>query len=157
MIIRGFSVQIIRNNFVLVSNGKKVKLRENRSFFSFSALSAPSHTPDVIIAHSTSSTSLVVKWSHVTEQYFNGKPIGYKVSYYPVGLKRKLRSVNVEYAKNTTELANLNAFTAYVINVSAVSSGGVGPGKITIAQTDHEGTRRCLSISMMDRGITDSY
>ena len=28
----------------------------------------------------------------------------------------------------------------YIINVSAVSSGGVGPGNVTITRTDAEGT-----------------
>lgn len=41
--------------------------------------------------------------------------------------------------KNITELANLSAFTMYVINVSAVSSGGVGPWNTIKARTDDAG------------------
>ena len=41
--------------------------------------------------------------------------------------------------KNITELTNLSAFAMYVINVSAVSSGGVGPWNTIKAQTDDAG------------------
>ena len=40
---------------------------------------------------------------------------------------------------NKTELINLAAFTMYVINVSAVSSGGVGPGNTTKVRTNDAG------------------
>ena len=102
---------------------------------------APSQAPDVIIAYSSSSKSLVVEWSHLSEQDFNGKRIGYKISYYPVGRSWEIRDVTVNYRTNHTELkTNLTVFTEYVITVSAVSSGGVGPGKSTTARTDDAGT-----------------
>ena len=41
---------------------------------------------------------------------------------------------------NATQLTNLSAFTMYVINVSALSSGGVGPWNTTKARTGDEGT-----------------
>lgn len=41
--------------------------------------------------------------------------------------------------KNITELTNLSAFTMYVITVSAVSSGGVGPWNTIKARTDDAG------------------
>ena len=41
--------------------------------------------------------------------------------------------------KNITELTNLSAFTMYVINVSAVSSGGVGPWNTIKVRTDDAG------------------
>ena len=41
---------------------------------------------------------------------------------------------------NITELTNLSAFTKYVIYVSALSSGGVGPGNTTNTRTDDAGT-----------------
>ena len=75
----------------------------------------------------------------MSKQYLNGKLIGYKISYYPIGWKRNLNFVTVNYT-NTTELNNLNAFTVYVINVSAVSSGGVGPGNNATVRTDDTGT-----------------
>ena len=75
----------------------------------------------------------------MSKQYFNGKPIGYEISYYAVGLERKLSFATVNYTTNSTELTNLAVFTEYVINVSAVSSGGVGPGISTKARTDGDG------------------
>ena len=102
--------------------------------------SAPSRAPDLVTAYNTSSTSLVVKWSHVPKQYFQGNPIGYKLRYYPVDLKRNAISFIVNYTTNTAALKNLTVYTVYVINVSAVSSGGVGPGNMTITRTDAKGT-----------------
>lgn len=72
-------------------------------------------------------------------KHFNGKVLGYKVTYHPVGLEQNSSFVTVNYA-NTTELTDLVAFTVYVINVSAVSSGGVGPGNYAVSQTDDTGT-----------------
>ena len=48
---------------------------------------------------------------------------------------------------NTTELINLAAFTTYVINVSAVSSGGVGPGNTTKARTNEGGINDFLLVN----------
>lgn len=72
-------------------------------------------------------------------KHFNGNVLGYKVTYHPVGLEQNLSFATVNYT-NTTELTNLVAFTVYVINVSAVSSGGVGPGNYAVSQTDDTGT-----------------
>ena len=74
------------------------------------------------------------------KQYFQGKPIGYNIRYYPVDLKRNAISFIVNYTTNTAALKNLAFYTMYVINVSAVSSGGVGPGNMTTTRTDAEGT-----------------
>ena len=65
--------------------------------------------------------------------------MGYKVTYYPDGLESVINLVVVNLT-NTTELTNLYAFTMYVINISAVSSGGVGPWNTIKARTDDAGT-----------------
>ena len=62
-----------------------------------------------------------------------------QVTYYPDGLESVLSLVAVNLT-NTTELTNLSAFTMYVINISAVSSGGVGPWNTVKARTDDAGT-----------------
>ena len=67
--------------------------------------------------------------------------MGYKVTYYPDGLESVLNLVAVNLT-NTTELTNLSAFTMYVINISAVSSGGVGPWNTIKARTDDAGTEK---------------
>lgn len=89
----------------------------------------------MVTAYNTSSTSLVVKWSHVQRQYFQGKPIGYMIIYYPVGLQSDLNFVSVKDTTNTATLTELNVYTEYAIKVSAVSLGGIGPGKWTFAST----------------------
>ena len=74
------------------------------------------------------------------KKYFQGKPIGYNIRCYPVDLKRNAISFIISYTENIAALKNLTIYTMYVINVSAVSSGGVGPGNMTITRTDAEGT-----------------
>ena len=41
----------------------------------------------------------------------------------------------------TTVLANLTVYTVYVVNVSALSSGGIGPARTVKARTDARGTK----------------
>ena len=74
----------------------------------------------------------------MSKHLFYGKPIGYNIAYHPVGIEQNLNFVTVNYT-NITVLSNLTPFTVYVINVSAVSSGGVGPGNTTKALTDAAG------------------
>ena len=115
--------------------------------------SAPTRAPDIITVHISSSTSLIVTWNHLPVQYFNGEPLGYKVTYQPVNFERKVNFVTVNY-KNATELTNLSAFTMYVINVSALSSGGVGPWNTTKARTGDEGTDGFGRVKIL---ITESH
>ena len=109
---------------------------------------APSQAPEVINAYSSSSKSLVVKWNKLYKHDFNGVPIGCKVSYYPVGLEKNLSFESTDHTKNTTELTSLVVFTMYLTKVSAVSSGGVGPGITSTAQTGDEG--RCREYCRVD-------
>ena len=112
----------------------------NENHFFCLCSSAPSRAPDIIVAYNFSSTSLIVTWSHLPKQYFNGEPLGYKVTYHPVGLETNIPFVTLTYA-NITELTNLSAFTIYVINVSAVSTGGLGPWNTIKVRTNDAGTK----------------
>lgn len=103
---------------------------------------APSLAPELITACATSPTSLMVKWRHLAEEQFHGKQIGYNISYRSVKLGSDKNFVTVNYTKNTTILINLTVYTMYVINVSAISSGGIGPAKTVKAQTEAEGMDR---------------
>ena len=100
---------------------------------------APSKAPDVIIANNSSSTSLIVTWSHVSTDDFDGQYIGYQITYFALNSDSEFYLATVNYTTNLTELTNLTAFTVYVVTVSAVSSGGVGPKALAIAQTDEAG------------------
>ncbi|PFX34734.1 Protein sidekick-1, partial [Stylophora pistillata] len=99
---------------------------------------APSLPPDLIIAYAASPQSLVVKWRHMTEEQFHGQPIGYNISYYSVKLESDINFLTVNYTTSSTTLSNLTVYTMYVINVSAVSSGGIGPSNTVKARTDAE-------------------
>ena len=96
----------------------------------------------MVTARKSSSTSLRVEWSHLQEKHFNGHPAGYNITYYPLIFKSTINFLTVNYATNTTTLTNLTVYTMYVINVSAVSHGGIGPAITTKAQTDAAGMRQ---------------
>ena len=81
-----------------------------------------------------------MNWSHLREKQFQGKPIGYEITFHPVELGIDVQHVSVNYTTNSTALTNLTAYTIYAIHVSAVSSGGIGPANTVKAQTDSEGT-----------------
>ena len=108
-----------------------------RIFFQF--ISAPFRAPDLEIAYNQSSTSLALKWRHLPEKYFQGEPISYRITYNPVASENDLNFFCVNYTSNTTTLTNLIVYTVYVINVSAVSSGGIGPANTVKARTGAEG------------------
>ena len=105
---------------------------------------APTRAPDVVKAQNASSVSLVVKWSHLQAKEFQGQLIGYNITFHPVKLENGVNYVNVNYTSNTTTLTNLAFYTMYVINVSAVSSGGIGPANTVKARTGAEGTVESL-------------
>ena len=89
--------------------------------------------------YNTNSTSLAVKWSHIQKQYFQGRPVGYKIVFYPVDRgSHDFNSVNVKHSTNTTVLTGLAVGTMYAIQVSAVSSGGVGSAKKILAETSRK-------------------
>jgi len=74
-------------------------------------------------------------------KYFRGKPIGYSIIYCVVDMECDFNVVNLNYTTNTTTLKNLAVSTMYIVNVSAVSSGGVGPAKMVTTRTDAEGEK----------------
>ena len=81
----------------------------------------------------------------MSQQYFNGEPIGYKISYSISSLEDSWNSETVGFQVDTIVLRNLSAYTEYAVKVSAVSSGGVGPGIQTFATTDQEGERHLFT------------
>ena len=102
--------------------------------------SAPSLTPHLVTAYTFSSTSLVVQWSLLLEEDFQGQPIGYRI-FYSEEAEDDKKAVYLNYTTNIATLTNLTVYTMYVINVSAVSSGGLGPGKTAKARTGAEGKK----------------
>lgn len=70
---------------------------------------------------------------------FQGQLIGYDITYQSMDLENDINFVRVNHTTNTTTLSRLNIYTMYVINVSAVSSGGIGPASTAKARTDAKG------------------
>lgn len=103
------------------------------------SLLAPFRAPDSLFAHSSNSTTLIVKWNHLSEEDFQGQPFGYNITFYSVDSQSKVNFFTVNYTKNVTTMTKLTVYTTYVINVSAVSSGGVGPANTARAQTGAAG------------------
>ena len=103
------------------------------------SLLAPFRAPGKVFAYSSSSTAVIVVWSHLSEEDFQGQPIGYNITYYLVDLEGDVNFVRVNFTTNSTTLTNLAVYVLYVINVSAVSSGGIGPANIVQARTDAAG------------------
>ena len=101
---------------------------------------APFKAPDLVAARNVSSTSLVLEWSHLLNEHFRGKPIGYFITCHTVGSDHDKYVVWENVTRNTTVLTNLTVYTMFVIGVSAVSSGGIGPANTARIRTDAEGS-----------------
>ena len=88
-----------------------------------------------------------MNWSHLPEKQFQGKPIGYEITFHAVELGIDVNHVSIKYMTNSTTLTNLTVYTMYVINVSAVSSGGIGPSNTAArARTDARGISVSLTV-----------
>ena len=109
----------------------------------------------MVTAYNSSSTSLVVKWSHLLDEHFQGQPIGYNITYYPVDLESEINFTSVNYTTNSTTLSDLTVYTMYVINVSAVSSGGIGPANTAKVLTVAKGTDvfKLLEWALLNTGM----
>lgn len=70
---------------------------------------------------------------------YQGKPIGYNITYQSADVKSGIRFVIVSHTTNTTLLGSLTIYSMYEIYVAAVSSGGTGPANTVRARTDAEG------------------
>lgn len=63
------------------------------------------------------------------EEQSQRKPIGYTVRYYPRLLGSESENfVGVNHKRSTRALTKMTVYTMFDIFVSAVSSGGIGPG-----------------------------
>ena len=82
---------------------------------------------------------MIVKWNYLSEEDFQGQPIGYNITYYSIDVQSDVNFVRLNFTKNTTTLTNLTVYTMYVINVSAMSSGGLGPANTVKARTGAAG------------------
>ena len=123
---------------VLFSPPPSAACDNNRS--NLTVVLVPSRAPDLVTAYSPSNTSLVIKWSHVSEEHFQAKPVGYMIIYYPDGAMSNAHFMYENFATNTTTMTDLTVYTMYIIHVAAVSSGGMGPVNTVKVRTDATGT-----------------
>ena len=79
---------------------------------------------------------------------FQGKPIGYRITYYSEESENDAKLISLNYTTNIITLTNLTVYTMYVINVSAVSSGGIGTANTAKARTDANAKRDSLAVSI---------
>lgn len=102
--------------------------------------SVPNEAPNIIKAFATSSTSIYIKWSAVSDT--NGAPLlGYTVFYRQT--KSLFKPDVVQPVRNNVTKAridNLNKFTSYVIRVLAFTGNGngVASDRMTVS-TDEDG------------------
>jgi hypothetical protein len=103
----------------------------------------PSVAPTQLAAGAINSTSIWVKWSHLSTSSSNGILRGYIVKY-----RRKKYSENISVSPTSGEviLGNLWKFTSYHIQVAGFTSNGHGPFSETFRiPTDEDGKETCRS------------
>ena len=90
----------------------------------------PTGPPTDVQVDQTTSQSISLSWSAVTEGHRNGIITGYKVIYQglPNGVNHTVNvSAGNERERTTTTLSDLNQFTNYSIRVLAFTVKGDGP------------------------------
>ena len=103
-----------------------------------SSFPAPTAPPGQVSAKATSPTSLLVTWSGVPEQHSHGKILLHHVYISRANKPDDYRSFP---AQNPTQLVlvDLQAYTLYVIRVSARNAIGKGPKSAPITARTMEG------------------
>ena len=103
-----------------------------------SSFPAPYAPPGQVSAKATSPTSLLVTWSAVPEQLSHGKIL---LNHVYISRANKPDDYRSFPAQNTTQflLFDLQAYTLYVIRVSARNNIGEGPKSVPITARTMEG------------------
>ena len=99
----------------------------------------PSHPPENILAHNTSSTSLFVRWDAIPTEFIHGIRLGYKVFYgktsEPPSQYKTLKTNELEVS-----LTNLEKFTEYCVKLAGFTRIGDGnKSSCSNARTDEDG------------------
>ena len=114
-----------------------------------SSFPAPTAPPGQVSAKATSPTSLLVIWSAVPERHSYGKILLHHVYISHANKPDDYRSFA---GQNPTHLLliGLQAYTPYVIRVSARNNIGEGPKSAPITARTMEGGKIWVSISTLD-------
>lgn len=78
-------------------------------------LLAPLQAPHSVTANNSSSTSLLVKRSHLSMEGFQGKPIGYNITYQSTDVKSRIYFAKVNHTTNISTLGRLTVYAMYEI------------------------------------------
>ena len=95
---------------------------------------APSMAPEITAAFSHSSTTIFIEWKNISDPYWNGEALGYKVKYkkyFETVFHEKVIDISFE----ATQLEGLKPFTLYWIDLCAYNSAGEGPISWSIKKT----------------------
>ena len=86
----------------------------------------PSKPPDNITAYSTSSTSIMITWSPISEKDATGKLLGYLVQYKKVWTQESYHNISLQATAVSAVIKGLKVFTLYRIQIAGFTSAGVG-------------------------------
>lgn len=101
----------------------------------------PIEIPSNVSAVNTSSTSLLVNWTHIENINWRGIPLGYRIYYWSPELPLEpVLNTTALPSMNYFELKSLSKYTTYCLNVTAFNSGGDGNSSNALClKTDQDG------------------
>lgn len=90
----------------------------------------------------TSSTSLLLNWTHIETLKWRGVPLGYRIVYWPPDVPGDpVLNLTTLPQFDYFELKQLRKFVTYCVKVAAFNRGGDGNfSKPVCAKTDEDGT-----------------
>ena len=85
----------------------------------------PSQPPKLVSANGTSGFTAIVQWTHITQEQWNGQPLGTLIKF--DNLNGHKGNVSVTYPGSSVVLSNLIPITTYVIDACEITAPGPGP------------------------------
>ncbi|XP_022798346.1 uncharacterized protein LOC111336503 [Stylophora pistillata] len=98
----------------------------------------PSQAPKITAAYNTSSTSVIIHWSPISENETNGDLVGYRVDCFLFWAVRAEQSVITSSNSTFIELHGLKKFKKYVLWVAGFTRKGVGVNDTVECTTDED-------------------
>jgi len=99
-------------------------LTAQNCFFYLSTV--PSKPPDNITAYSTSSSSITITWSPISEKDAMGKLLGYLVQYKEAWTLESYYNTSLQATAVSAVIKGLKVLTLYRIQIAGFTSAGVG-------------------------------
>ena len=86
----------------------------------------PSKPPDNITAYSTSSSSIMITWSPISDEDAMGKLLGYLVQYKEAWTLESYYNTSLQATAVSAVIKGLKVLTLYRIQIAGFTSAGVG-------------------------------